>query len=91
MAYGSYTSAAMTFATEQGGHEDRGSNSGLFNAMSSAGMLTGTMLGGTVAQAFGFTTLYALCAVMATAAGACFLALRHQGKQAAQAAAEGNA
>ena len=76
LGFGSYTASAMTFATEQGGHENRGSNSGLFNAMSSAGMLTGTMLGGTVAQAFGFTTLYALCAVMAAGAGACFLALR---------------
>ncbi|MFN8468485.1 MAG: MFS transporter [Caldilineaceae bacterium] len=78
LGFGSYTASAMTFATEQGGHEDRGSNSGMFNAMSSAGMLTGTMLGGTVAQAFGFTTLYALCAVMATGAGACFLALRRR-------------
>jgi MFS family permease len=78
LGFGSYTASAMTFATEQGGHEDRGSNSGMFNAMSSAGMLTGTMLGGTVAQAFGFTALYALCAVMATGAGACFLALRHR-------------
>jgi MFS family permease len=90
--YGSYTSAAMTYATEQGGHEDRGSNSGLFNAMSSAGMLSGTMLGGTIAQAFGFTTLYAVCAVMAAGAGACFLALRHRGRRAGQVGTlEGNA
>jgi MFS transporter, DHA1 family, tetracycline resistance protein len=92
LGYGSYTASAMTFATEQGGHEDRGSNSGLFNAMSSAGMLTGTMLGGTVAQAFGFTTLYALCAVMAAGAGACFLALRHRERRTGQvAAADGKA
>lgn len=92
LGFGSYTASAMTFATEQGGHENRGSNSGLFNAMSSAGMLAGTMLGGTVAQAFGFTTLYALCAVMATGAGACFLALRRKERRTAQvAAADGKA
>lgn len=84
LGFGSYTASAMTFATEQGGHENRGSNSGLFNAMSSAGMLTGTMLGGTVAQAFGFTTLYALCAVMAAGAGACFLALRRSERRTGQ-------
>ena len=84
LGFGSYTASAMTFATEQGGHENRGSNSGLFNAMSSAGMLTGTMLGGTVAQAFGFTTLYALCAVMAAGAGVCFLALRRTERRTVQ-------
>ena len=84
LGFGSYTASAMTFATEQGGHENRGSNSGLFNAVSSAGMLTGTMLGGTVAQAFGFTTLYALCAVMAAGAGACFLALRRRERRTVQ-------
>jgi hypothetical protein len=34
------------------------------------------MLGSTIAQAFGFTTLYLLCAALATAPGLCFLALR---------------
>ena len=92
LGFGSYTASAMTFATEQGGHENRGSNSGLFNAMSSAGMLTGTMLGGTVAQAFGFTTLYALCALMATGAGVCFLALRRKERRTGRVvAAKGNA
>jgi MFS family permease len=87
--FGSYTSAAMAYTAEQGGHADRGSNSGMFNAMSAAGQLTGTMLGGTIAQAFGFTTLYALCAVFAACAGACFLALRHTGLRARQLPAPG--
>jgi len=47
-------------------------------------LLTGTMLGGTIAQAFGFATLYAVCAVMAAGAGACFLALRHRATRAGQ-------
>jgi predicted MFS family arabinose efflux permease len=38
-------------------------------------------LGGTVAQAFGFPVLYALCAVLAAAAGGCFLALRRRGRR----------
>jgi hypothetical protein len=38
--------------------------------------LAGTLLGGTLAQAFGFTTLYLLCALLAVVAGALFLALR---------------
>ena len=79
VGFGSYTAAAMAYTTEQGGRADRGSNSGLFNAMSATGQLTGTMLGGTIAQAFGFTTLYALCALFAACAGACFLALRRRG------------
>lgn len=76
--FSSYTAAAWTYTTEQGGREDRGSNSGMFNAMSAAGQLTGTMLGGTIAQAFGFTVLYMVCGIFAACAGACFLALRHR-------------
>jgi MFS family permease len=76
LALGSYTATAMTFAAEHGSPERRGSNSGLFFGVSSAGQLAGTMLGGTVAQAFGFTTLYLICAVLAVGAGCCFLGLR---------------
>ena len=63
-----------------GTQETRGSNSGLFYATSSAGQLAGTLLGGTMAQAFGFTALYLTCAVLATCAGICFLALRRSGE-----------
>jgi len=77
IGFGSYTTNAMTFTTEYGAQEHRGSNSGLFNAVGSAGQLAGTMMGGTLAQAFGFSTLYIVCAVLTMAAGFCFLALRH--------------
>jgi MFS family permease len=80
LGLGSYTSAAMTYAAEHGTPETRGSNSGLFFATSSAGQLAGTLLGGTMAQAFGFTALYLTCAALATVAGLCFLALRHSGE-----------
>jgi predicted MFS family arabinose efflux permease len=43
----------------------------------SAGQLAGTMMGGTLVQAFGFTTLYIVCAIFTMASGICFLALRH--------------
>jgi MFS family permease len=76
LGLGSYTAGAMTYAAEQGSPERRGSSSGLFFAISSTGQLAGTLMGGTVAQAFGFTTLYLICALLATCAGACFLALR---------------
>jgi MFS family permease len=78
LGLGSYTSAAMTFAAESGTQETRGSSSGVFYATSSAGQLAGTLLAGTMAQAFGFTALYLTCAVLATASGICFLALRHR-------------
>jgi MFS family permease len=81
VGFGSYGANAMTYATEQGGRAERGSHSGLFNAMASAGQLAGMFLGGTVAQAFGFPVLYALCALMAAASGACFLALRWKGRR----------
>jgi MFS family permease len=79
LGLGSYTSAAMTYAAEHGTQATRGSNSGLFFATSSAGQLAGTLLGGTMAQAFGFTALYLTCAALATCAGLCFLALRRTG------------
>jgi MFS family permease len=78
LSLGSYTSAAMTYAAESGTQETRGSSSGIFYATSSAGQLAGTLLGGTMAQAYGFTALYLTCAALATASGICFLALRHR-------------
>ena len=80
LGLGSYTSAAMTYAAEHGTQENRGGNSGLFFATSSAGQLAGTLLGGTMAQAFGFTALYLTCAALATIAGICFLAMRRTGE-----------
>ena len=74
--FGSYTSTAMTFTSEYGAQEHRGSNSGLFNAVGSAGQLGGTMMGGTLVQAFGFQMLYIVCALLAVASGVCFLLLR---------------
>ena len=79
LGLGSYTSAAMTYAAESGTQETRGSSSGIFYATSSAGQLAGTLLAGTMAQAFGFTALYLTCAALATASGICFLALRRSG------------
>ena len=78
LGLGSYTSAAMTYAAESGTQATRGSSSGVFYATSSAGQLAGTLLAGTMAQAFGFTALYLTCAALATASGICFLALRYR-------------
>jgi MFS family permease len=78
LSLGSYTSAAMTYAAESGTQATRGSSSGVFFATSSAGQLAGTLLAGTMAQAFGFTALYLTCAALATASGICFLAMRYR-------------
>ena len=78
LSLGSYTSAAMTYAAESGTQATRGSSSGIFYATSSAGQLAGTLLAGTLAQAYGFTALYLTCAALATASGICFLALRYK-------------
>ena len=77
--FGSYTSAAMTFAAEHGGKAQRGGNSGLFNTAGSAGQLAGSLLGGMLVQAAGFNTLYLVCAGLAVGSAVCFLLLRRQG------------
>jgi MFS family permease len=77
--FGSYTSAAMTFAAEVGGKAQRGGNSGLFNTAGSAGQLVGSLLGGMLVQAAGFNTLYLVCAGLAVSSAICFLLLRRQG------------
>ncbi|MEZ4864769.1 MAG: MFS transporter [Caldilineaceae bacterium] len=76
--FGSYTTTAMTFATEHTEQKSRGSKSGLFNTVSSAGSLMGSFLGGTLVQAFGFHFLYGVCATLALGAAICFLLLRYQ-------------
>ncbi|MFN8445251.1 MAG: MFS transporter [Caldilineaceae bacterium] len=80
IGFGSYTSNAMTFAAELGDPEQRGSRSGLYNSVSSAGSLIGSLLGGTLAQRLGFGPLYALCATSALLAGICFLSLHRRRK-----------
>ena len=77
--FGSYTSAAMTFAAEAGGKAQRGGNSGLFNTAGSAGQLAGSLLGGMLVQAAGFNALYLVCAGLAVGSALCFLLLRRQG------------
>lgn len=77
--FGSYTSAAMTYAAEHGGKAQRGSNSGLFNTAGSAGQLAGSLLGGMLVQAAGFNALYLVCAGLAVGSAICFLLLRRQG------------
>ena len=79
LGFGSYTSAAMTFAAEAGGKAQRGGNSGLFNTAGSAGQLAGSLLGGMLVQAAGFNTLYLVCAGLAVGSALCFLLLRRQG------------
>lgn len=76
IGFGTYTSNAMTFAAELGDADQRGSRSGLFNSVTSAGSLIGSMLGGTVAQRFGFGPLYFTCATMALGAAGCFWILK---------------
>jgi MFS family permease len=75
-AYASYTATAMTFAAEQGDRQTRGRNTGTFNAASSAGNLAGLLLAGTIAQARGFTFMFAVFAVAMLASGVCFLRLK---------------
>ncbi|MEZ4681998.1 MAG: MFS transporter [Caldilineaceae bacterium] len=76
--FGSYTTTAMTFATEQSQQTDRGSKSGLFNTVSSAGSFLGNSLGGTLVQLFGFHMLYGVCAALALGSAISFAVLRHQ-------------
>ena len=80
--FGSYTTTAMTFATEHSDQKNRGSKSGLFNTVSTAGSLLGSILGGTLVQAYGFHFLYGVCSALALGAAICFLVLRYRTKAA---------
>ena len=77
VAYASHMATAMTFAAELGDRRTRGSNSGLFNAASGSGQLLGLLMGGTLAQNWGFEAMFGACAVAALLSGACFWMLRH--------------
>jgi MFS family permease len=75
LSYGSYMASAMTYAAEHGNRQNRGSVSGIYSAATGGGQLAGTLTGGLVVQAFGFSPLFALCALAAIAGGICFLTL----------------
>jgi DHA1 family multidrug resistance protein-like MFS transporter len=77
VAYASHMATAMTFAAELGDRRTRGSNSGLFNTASGGGQLLGLLMGGTLAQIWGFEAMFGACAVMALLSGVCFWLLRH--------------
>jgi len=72
IGFGSYTTAAMTYATEHGDQRNRGSKTGIYNTATSAGGLVGTFLGGNLVQLMGFGTLYGTCAALALASAGCF-------------------
>lgn len=76
--FGSYTTTAMTFATEHSAQQNRGSKSGIYNMVSTAGSLLGSFLGGTLVQSFGFHFLYGVCASLALGAALCFVLLRYR-------------
>jgi PPP family 3-phenylpropionic acid transporter len=76
VAYASHMATAMTFAAELGDRRTRGSNSGLFNTASGGGQLLGLLMGGTLAQIWGFEAMFGACAVAALLSGACFWLLR---------------
>ncbi len=76
VAYASHMATAMTFAAELGDRRTRGSNSGLFNTASGGGQLLGLLLGGTLAQNWGFEAMFGACAVAALLSGVCFWMLR---------------
>jgi DHA1 family multidrug resistance protein-like MFS transporter len=82
VAYASHMATAMTFAAELGDQRVRGSNSGLFNTASGGGQLLGLLLGGTLAQNWGFEVMFGACAVAALLSGVCFWMLRYYSSQA---------
>ncbi len=77
-AYASYTATAMTYAAEWGSERSRGHNSGNYNAATGAGQLIGTLLGGNLAQHFGFQPLFAVCIAIALSSAVCFGGLRRK-------------
>ncbi len=75
LSYGSYMANAMTYTAEHSNRYTRGSVSGVFSAATAGGQLAGTLAGGLVVQAFGFTPLFSLCALAGLSAGVCFVLL----------------
>jgi MFS family permease len=78
VSYGSYLANAMTYTTEHSTPYTRGSVSGVFSAATGCGQLAGMFAGGIIVQAFGFTTLFSLCAASALLAAGCFIALHRR-------------
>jgi MFS family permease len=78
VGFGSYTSTAMTYAAEHGDQHTRGRKTGIYNTMSSAGGLAGTLLAGNLVQFLGFSTLYATCVLLALTSAVCFWLLRRR-------------
>ncbi len=85
--FGSYTSTAMTYTAEYGEQATRGSRSGAFFAVSSAGQLLGMLMSGVLAQSFGFGIVYAVCIVLMALSAVCFLALKRRRERTTYAAA----
>jgi MFS transporter, DHA1 family, tetracycline resistance protein len=86
--FGAYTANAMTFAVESGDERMRGSNSGLLNTVGGMGQLAGLLLGGTLAQAGGFTFMFGVFAVTALLSAACFFMLRRRSARIAEPSAQ---
>lgn len=82
--FGSYTTNAMTFATENADSSMRGSRSGIYNSTASVGSLLGNLMGGTLVQYYGFHFMYGACATLALCSAVCFLLLRRQSMAVAQ-------
>ncbi len=78
IGFGSYTTAAMTFAAEHGDQRNRGRKTGIYNTATSAGGLMGTFLAGNLVQFLGFGTLYATCAALAFTGALCFWSLNRR-------------
>ncbi len=79
--FASFTSNAMTYTADLSGEADRAANSGLFNLTQNSGQLAGLLLGGALAQSFGFATLFAFCAVLAICAALAFFSLGRGNRQ----------
>jgi DHA1 family multidrug resistance protein-like MFS transporter len=63
VAFALYTATALTMAIELAPPEERGRASGLFTSAQSLAQITGSWIGGPLADAFGFRALYLLSAV----------------------------
>ena len=63
VAFALYTATALTMAIELAPPEERGRASGLFTSAQSLAQISGSWIGGPLADAFGFRALYLLSAV----------------------------
>jgi MFS family permease len=75
--FASFTANAMSYTADLSSDTNRAASSGLFTLTQNTGQLVGLLLGGVLAQWFGFGALFGACALASGGAALAFFRLHH--------------